>query len=70
MTMPKLKEKEVFEKRLDFRPKCPIVRNRSGDIQNECGGERCAWWDTDNDHCVIHSIAHSLDKIRNTFATI
>lgn len=63
MTMPKLKEKKVWEEGLDFRPKCPIVRNQSQNAQNECGGNRCAWWDTAYDMCIERSKARLLDGI-------
>jgi len=62
---PKLssKDQKAFEQRLDFRPKCPIVKNPKVGRQNECGGDRCAWWDTAYNMCVVRSLARLLDGI-------
>jgi len=50
----------VFERKLDILPKCPIVRNRTNDAQNECGGERCGFWLKDIRMCSIRALALEL----------
>lgn len=64
--MKELKEKAVFKGALDFRPKCPIVRNESNNVQNECGGALCSWYDKENKQCAILSIAKYLDRLHSS----
>lgn len=51
------KDQKAFEQRLDFRPKCPIVQSSEAGRQNECGGDRCAWWLNAEGCCAVVAIA-------------
>jgi hypothetical protein len=37
---------------------CPLLNIGLPVVRNKCGREECAWWDTDEEECVVLLLAN------------